>query len=128
MYALNHVVYEATRNLQTGEIKVAGNTTAAFRAELCAQAGAMLDCNEIDYDVRHYETLAAINFTNPSFDADGRATNFAFQPGNASDYSVVRASMPHHFITPFMDQLFGTTANNAAIVNSYVVMRNEPWN
>ena len=126
-YALNHVVYEASRNLQTGEIKTAGNTSAAFLAELCAHSGLMIDCNEIDYDVKAYDALADIEFHEPEFDEEGRATNFSFEPGGASDYSVVRASIPHTFITPFMNQLFGLE-DSPAIANSFAVVRNEPWN
>jgi Flp pilus assembly protein TadG len=127
-YALNHVVAEATRNLQTGEIQVAGNTPQAFLDEMCAHSGLMIDCHEIDYDVRHYEELADIQFHEPTFDEKGRATNFNFDPGGSSDYSVVRASIPHTFITPFMNQMFGIGPDKPAIVNSFSIVRNEPWN
>ena len=126
-YALNHVVAEAVRNLQTGEISVAGNTTQAFLDEMCAHSGLMIDCNDIDYDVRHYENLEDIEFHEPTFDEQGRATNFGFDPGGANDYSVVRASTPHTFITPFMNQLFGIGPDKPALVNSFSIVRNEPW-
>jgi Flp pilus assembly protein TadG len=126
-YALNHVVSEATRNLQTGEIQVAGNTAQDFMDEMCAHAGMMIDCAEIDYDVRHYEELADIEFQEPTFNDEGHATNFNFDPGDAGDYSVVRASIPHSFITPFMNQLFGIGPDKPAIVNSFSIVRNEPW-
>jgi Flp pilus assembly protein TadG len=126
-YALNHVVSEAVRNLQTGEIQTAGNTTQAFLDEMCAHSGMMIDCHEIDYDVRHYTDLDDIQFTEPTFNPLGRATNFGFDPGGANDYSVVRASMPHSFITPFMNQLFGMGPDQPALVNSFSIVRNEPW-
>jgi Flp pilus assembly protein TadG len=127
-YALNYVVSEAVRNLQTGEIQVAGNTTGAFLAEMCAHSGMMIDCNAIDYDVRHYSTLSAINFHEPTFNDEGRATNFGFDPGGASDYSVVLASTPHNFVTPFMNELMGITDGKKAAVSSFSIVRNEPWN
>jgi Flp pilus assembly protein TadG len=126
-YALNHVVAEAVRNLQTGEIKAAGNTTQAFMDEMCAHSGLMIDCKAIDYDVRHYEKLKDIKYTEPTFNDEGRAINFKFDPGAAGDYSVVRASTPHSFITPFMNELMGTN-DKKAIVNSFSIVRNEPWN
>jgi Flp pilus assembly protein TadG len=126
-YALNHVVAEAVRNLQTGEISVAGNTTQAFLDEMCAHSGLMIDCHEIDYDVRHYDKLEDIEFHEPTFDEEGRATNFGFDPGGANDYTVVRASMPHTFITPFMNQLFGIGPDKPALVNSFSIVRTEPW-
>lgn len=126
-YALNHVVAEAVRNLQTGEVSVAGNTPQAFLDEMCAHAGLMIDCHEIDYDVQHYDDLDDIKFTEPTFDDEGHATNFGFNPGGANDYSVVRASIPHTFITPFMNQLFGIGPDKPALVNSFSIVRNEPW-
>ena len=128
IYALNHVVYEASRNLQTGEIRTAGNNSAAFLAELCAHSDMLIDCNEIDYDVAAYEELGDIEYHEPEFDEDGHATNFNFEPGKSNDYSVVRASIPHSFVTPFMNQLVGLGPENPAIVNSYCIVRNEPWN
>ncbi len=127
-YALNHVVYEAARNLQTGEVAGAGNTEQAFIDELCAHSGMMIDCNEIDYDVQAYDDLNDATYPAPAFDTDGRATNFVFEPGEANQYSVVRASIPHRFVTPFMDHLFRMGPDQPAIVNSYIIVRNEPWN
>ena len=49
------------------------------------------------------------------------------QPGGAEQYSVVRASLHHRFITPFMDQLFHMGPDLPAIVNAYVIVKNEPW-
>lgn len=127
-YALAHVVSEATRNLQTGEIATAGNTSQAFMDEICAHSGMMIDCSQIDYDVRHYKDLADIKFTEPTFNEDGHATNFKFDPGGASEYSVVRASIPHTFVTPFMNKMMNIGPQNPAIVNSFAIVRNEPWN
>jgi Flp pilus assembly protein TadG len=129
-YALNHVVYEAARNLQTGEVQSAGNPeqqATAFREEVCAQAGTLIDCNEIVFDVRAYEDLEDVDYPPPVFDEDGNPVNFVFQPGGASDYSVIRAAIHHEFVTPFMAELFGMGPDLPAIVNSYCIVKNEPW-
>jgi len=126
-YALNHVVYEAARNLQTGEVQNSGDMQSAFEDEVCNTAGVLIDCTEIDFDVRAFDDLADITYPPVTFDDDGTPTNFVFQPGTANQYSVVRAAMPHQFITPFMDQLFRMGPDMPAIVNSYVVVKNEPW-
>jgi Flp pilus assembly protein TadG len=126
-YALNHVVYEAARNLQTGEVQTAGNMAQAFHDEVCAQAGAMIDCNEIVFDVRAFDKLDEVTFPPVQFDEDGNPMNFVFQPGTANQYSVVRAAIHHQFITPFMDKLFRMGPDMPAIVNSFCIVRNEPW-
>ena len=126
-YALNHVVYEATRNLQTGEVQSASNMEAAFRDQACAAAGAMIDCNTIYFDVRAFDALKDVTYPPPVFDEKGVPTNFVFQPGNPDQYSVVRASLHHQFITPFMDQLFQMGPDLPAIVNAFCIVKNEPW-
>jgi Flp pilus assembly protein TadG len=127
-YALNHVVYEAARNLQTGEVQSNNDMQAAFNDEVCAQAGVLIDCNEITFDVRTFDDLADITYPPVTFDEDGVPTNFVFDPGGANQYSVVRAAMHHQFITPFMDHLFQMGPDMPAIVNAYVIVKNEPWN
>lgn len=126
-YALNHVVYEAARNLQTGEVQNSADMAEAFHEEVCAQAGGMIDCEAIVFDVRSFDSLGEVTFPAVVFDDEGNPTNFVFEPGGAKKYSVVRASIHHQFITPFMSELMGMGPDLPAIVNSYSIVRNEPW-
>ena len=127
-YALNHIVYEATRNLQTGEVQGAEDMRERFD-ELCGEsAGALMDCNEIEWDVRNYDALNELEFPPVEFDENGLPTNFIFDPGGPNQFSVVRATIHHQFVTPFMDQLFQMGPDKPAIVNSFCIVRNEPWN
>jgi Flp pilus assembly protein TadG len=126
-YALNHVVYEASRNLQTGEVQSSSNMEEAFKQEACDKAGALIDCNAIVFDVRAFDKLADVTYPPPTFDEDGLPDNFVFEPGDANQYSVVRASIQHQFITPFMDKLFQMGPDLPAIVNAFCIVKNEPW-
>jgi len=126
-YALNHIVYEAARNLQTGEVQTSGDMEAAFRSEACAAAGPMIDCNDIAFDVRSFDDLNEAVYPEPEFDENGNPINFVFQPGGPSQYSVVRAAIHHTFITPFMGKFFNMGEDLPAIVNSFSIVRNEPW-
>jgi Flp pilus assembly protein TadG len=127
IYTLNFVVYESARNLQTGEVQTSADMEAAFKTEMCAQAGPLIDCEAIKYDVRSFDEISEIDYPPVEFDEDGNPTNFVFEPGGPNEYSVVRASIHHQFITPFMDKLFRMGPDMPAIVNSFVVVRNEPW-
>ncbi len=126
-YALNHVVYEAARNLQTGEVQTAADMRAAFEEEVCDKAGPMIDCEAIVFDVRAFDNLADISYPPAIFDEDGNPSNFVFEPGGANQYSVVRAAIHHQFVTPFMDKLFRMGPDMPAIVNSFCIVKNEPW-
>jgi Flp pilus assembly protein TadG len=126
-YALNHIVYEATRNLQTGEVQSAANMRQEFD-KLCQEsAGPLMSCDDIFWDVRSFDEISAIDFPPPEFDEKGIPVNFVFEPGGANKYSVVRAAIHHQFITPFMDQLFHLGPDMPALVNAFCIVKNEPW-
>ncbi|HEX5007462.1 MAG TPA: TadE/TadG family type IV pilus assembly protein [Hyphomonadaceae bacterium] len=126
-YALNHVVYEAARKLQTGEVQNSGDMANTFSDEVCAAAGPMIDCKQIVFDVRSFDEIEDISYPPVEFDDEGNPMNFVFEPGGPEKYSVIRASIHHQFITPFMDKLFRIGPDMPAIVNAYCVVRNEPW-
>lgn len=128
MYALNHVVYEATRNLQTGEVQSASDMRAEFDTLCQESAGPLMNCNDIQWDVRSYDELNDIEYPPVEYDEDGIPSNFEFSPGGPSEYSVVRATLHHQFVTPFMDKLFQMGPDQPAIVNSFCIVKNEPWN
>ncbi|MEZ5937992.1 MAG: TadE/TadG family type IV pilus assembly protein [Hyphomonadaceae bacterium] len=127
-YALDHVVYEATRNLQTGEVQQSEDMGEAFNSAACEAARTLINCNDIVFDVRSYDSIADIDFPPVVFDENGRPANFVFQPGGAYKYSVVRAALEYQFVTPMMGKLLGVTRESPAIINAYYVVRNEPWN
>jgi hypothetical protein len=77
--------------------------------------------------VRAFDNLADVTYPPPTFDEDGLPDNFVFEPGDANQYSVVRATLQHQFITPFMDQLFQMGPDLPAIVNAFCIVKNEPW-
>ena len=126
-YALNHVVYEATRNLQTGEVQTSGNMAQSFQNAVCDASGPLIDCNDMVFDVRAFDAISDITFPEVVYDENGKPVNFVFQPGGANKYSVVRAAIPHHFVTPYMSRLMGLEGNASAILNSYAIVKNEPW-
>ena len=127
-YALNHIVYEATRNLQTGEVQAEPNAMRQKFDEMCAEsAGPLMNCNDISWDVRAYDELNEIQYPPVEYDANGLPTNFVFQPGGANQYSVVRATIRHSFVTPFMEKLFQMGPDQPAIANAFCIVKNEPW-
>ena len=127
-YTLNHIVYESTRSLQTGQVQSATNMRQKFE-EMCAEsAGPLMNCEDIQWDVRSYDALNQIEYPPVEYDEQGLPKNFVFQPGGANQYSVVRATIQHSFVTPFMDKLFQMGPDQPAIANAFCIVRNEPWN
>jgi Flp pilus assembly protein TadG len=130
-YALGYVTYEAARVLQTGQVQTSADMSKAFHDQVCASSGLMLDCESIQFDVRSFDNVSDVTYPPPEFDKDGKPVNFVFEPGGANKYSVVRSSIRHDFVTPFMADLFDMKDSNnkniTAIVNSYCIVKNEPW-
>ena len=123
---LKHVLYEASRNVQTGEVQDAVDPQAYFQAEFCEDAIFLIKCEDVFFDVRSAATLSAVSFPAATFDSDGEPTNFVFQPGSANQVTTMRVATPYRFVTPFMQDVFQPDGAPAIIVG-YSVARNEPF-
>jgi Flp pilus assembly protein TadG len=123
---LKHVLYEASRNIQTGEVQDAADPQAFFQSEYCQDVSFLAECSSISFDVRAFDSLAEISYPDASFGADGAPTNFVFQPGGSDQLTVMRVATPYTFITPLMADIFQPSGQPAIIVG-YSVARNEPF-
>jgi Flp pilus assembly protein TadG len=123
---ISHVMYEASRDIQTGEIQANANPATAFRDAWCPKAMGVVSCDAISFDVRSFNTLADVSFPAATFDANGKPTNFVFQPGSGDQITAMRASTPHRFVTPMMADIF-QDGDAPVIIVGYSVARNEPF-
>ncbi|MEM9740710.1 MAG: TadE/TadG family type IV pilus assembly protein [Pseudomonadota bacterium] len=123
---LKHVLYEASRNVQTGEVQDAIDPQALFQTEYCDDATFLIRCEDVFFDVRAAASLGAITFPSATFNASGQPTNFVFQPGGPNDITTMRVATPYRFFTPFMQDIFQPDGAPAIIVG-YSVARNEPF-
>lgn len=123
---LKHVLYEASRNIQTGEVQDADDPQAFFQSEYCKDVAFLASCSSISFDVRAFDSLGDITYPDAVFDADGKPTNFVFQPGNSEQVTVMRVSTPYRFITPMIADIFQPDGAPAIIVG-YSVAKNEPF-
>lgn len=123
---LKHVLYEASRNVQTGEVQDAGDPQTYFQTEYCDDAAFLIRCEAVFFDVRSAASLSAITFPDATFNTDGEPTNFVFQPGGPNDITTMRVATPYRFITPFMQDIF-QPGGSPAIIVGHSVARNEPF-
>jgi Flp pilus assembly protein TadG len=123
---LKHVLYEASRNVQTGEVQDAGDPQAYFQTEFCQDAIFLIQCEHVYFDVRSAASLSAVTFPAATFNSQGEPTNFVFQPGSANQITTMRVATPYRFVTPFMQDVFQPDGTPAIIVG-YSVARNEPF-
>ena len=123
---LKHVLYEASRNVQTGEVQDAVDPQAYFQTEYCSDAAFLVDCQDVFFDVRSSTDLASITFPAATFDSSGVPTNFVFQPGGPDTITTMRVATPYEFFTPMLQNIFQPDGDPAIIVG-YTVARNEPF-
>lgn len=123
---LKHVLYEASRNVQTGEVQGADDPQTYFQTEYCDDAVFLIRCEDVYFDVRSAASLSAVTFPEATFNSAGEPTNFVFQPGTANQVTIMRVATPYGFTTPFMQAVFQPDGAPAIIVG-YSVARNEPF-
>ena len=123
---LKYVLYEASREIQTGEIQKAVSPSESFKVKYCTNANFMFDCDEIFFDVRKFDSLADIAFPDAQFDKDGHATNFVFKPGGSEEITAMRVATPFFFVTP-MVQKYMQPNGDPVILVGYAVVKNEPY-
>lgn len=121
-----HVLYETSRVLQTGQVQRSDNPETEFQAVYCEAAMTIFDCNDISFDVRAFDSMADIVIPDATFNSSGRPTNFVFQPGKGEQITALRVSIPHQFITPMMRDIFQPDGTPAIIVG-YSISKNEPF-
>ena len=76
--------------------------------------------------MRSFATVADVVFPNPTFDSNGKPTNFVFQPGGSSQITAIRASATHNFITPFLTDILQPQGKPVILVG-FSIFKNEPF-
>ena len=123
---VSHVLYEASRNIQTGEIQNSDNPQQMFLEEYCADTPEFMRCEDISFDVRSFDSINEVSFPAPVYNDEGIPQNFVFQPGEGEQITAIRASIPHQFVTPLMRNYFQPSEAPAILVG-YSIAKNEPF-
>jgi TadE-like protein len=121
--ALDGAAREAARPIRTGETQQSPDPLAAFRGRLCDRLLGFVGCDEIVYDVRHFDDFASVAMP-PLYEEDGTAAPTGFEPGDAGDIVVVRASLRWAYRTPMLATAFGAADQE---VTASTVFKNEPF-
>ncbi|MEM1366090.1 MAG: TadE/TadG family type IV pilus assembly protein [Pseudomonadota bacterium] len=122
---LKHVMHESSRFVQTGQLERAGNTEEALRNFVCQVSEPYIDCTTVDFDVKRFAKYADVTFPDATFDANGRATNFAFDMSGTGPVVGIRMSMKYDFSTKLLQDAMMEKDQNAIALH-FTVARNEP--
>lgn len=115
---------EASRQIRTGLVQNSGAPIGFFRDRLCENMFGLVDCADLQVDVRNFAQFGSAN--PPALAGDGAGNTFA--PGNAGDIVIARVSYRIQFITPFLDRILSTEGGDGSrLLISSSAFRNEPF-
>ncbi|MCW5702885.1 MAG: TadE/TadG family type IV pilus assembly protein [Bradyrhizobium sp.] len=91
---LENGVQDSGRLIYTNQITNTNTTVAQFKADLCNRVSVLMNCSNIDVDVKYYPAGTAITITDPIDGAgnyDNSGLGFNVPPANSNGTVVVRA-------------------------------------
>lgn len=123
---LNGAVYDASRVIRTGQAQASGDPEMAFSEALCSQAGLLLDCAALEYQVETLESFEEADLE-PEFDEDGHMIPVPFDAGAVSDIVIIRVVYLYPLLTPMIGRFFADSPNNTKLLMATTVMQTEPY-
>jgi len=133
---LAEAVTATSRSLLTGQSRSIYNgspaaNAAAFRSNICSQAGAMVDCSKLVVDVRSYGSFSnaqtGTNASNPLAGGRYDTSGFSYSQPTSGQIVVVRAALEYSlYFTRWSTALANIGGGKRAIIVS-ATFRAEPF-
>ena len=124
---VDNAVENAARAVRLGDLNPSDNGVS-FRNALCTNL-ILLDCNNFSFSVSVPTDLSKVD-TTPKVDATGAISSPSYDPGGPEDVVVVTIVYVHHFLIPYVANIFGDTSlldPTERDIVSYLVVKNEPY-
>jgi Flp pilus assembly protein TadG len=126
---VDNAVENGARAVRLGQLDANPATgVPEFRSALCTNL-VVLDCNNFSFSVSVPADLGNV-VTVPEVNPDGTLANPDYNPGGPQSVVLITIVYVHHFLIPYVAQLFGDTTmldpTERAII-SYLVVKNEPF-
>lgn len=138
---LNGATEDAARMIRTGQAQESADAEATFRDRLCGELHALIDCDDLRYQVIRLEDdetfETAFNSPENVFDdifdpasPDGFSAN-TFDAGEQNDRIIVRVIYDYPIITPMAGPFFSDGGDdrpgNTRLLVSTAIIQNEPY-
>lgn len=128
--AIDAGVEEAKRLTLTGQIASSGDAVAQlgrFRTAFCDQAGWIIDCDEVKFDVRAFKVFGTASMPNPVVDRVFDPSGMQFNPGQPCEIVVVRAYFEVWSVIGRMWNDAATLKNGNVLLGASAAFKNEPF-
>lgn len=122
---------EASRSIRTGTFQNGQTPTlAAFRSEVCSNLFGLIECNDIEFDIRTFASFNGAAVPSPINPATGLfdGSNFTFSPGAPNEIIIARAFFEQTLVTPIISQsLANLPGNKTRLISASIAFQNEPF-
>lgn len=128
--AVDAGVEEAKRVTMTGQVAGAGNATAQlskFKTAFCNQAGWIIDCNSVQFDVRAFQTFGVAAMPNPISGGNFNSGGMQFNTGKPCEIVVIRAYYQTKAITAMIRKDVAQLSNGNVVIAGAAAFKNEPY-
>lgn len=128
--ALDAGVEEAKRVTMTGQV-ASGATPAlqlsAFRTAFCNQAGWIISCDAVQFDVRSFDVFGAAAMPNPVVGGVFNPGGLQFDPGKPCKIVVIRAYYETSSITAMIRNDVANLSGGNVLLSGAAAFKNEPY-
>lgn len=128
--AIEAGVEEAKRVTMTGQVAGAGAGAAQlalFKKAFCDQAGWIISCDAVKFDVRAFTTFGAAAMPNPVSGGVFNSGSLQFNPGKPCEIVVVRAYYEVSSITAMIRNDMATLNGGKVLLAGAAAFKNEPY-
>src|SRR5437868_2548144 len=120
---------DASRMIMTGQAQTQGFALADFKNAVCSRVFAMFDCaNQVQIDVRTYNSFSAAQPSQPTIDQNGNlVNNFTFTPGGPGCIVVARVMYAWPVYVSLLGFNLADMAGGKRLLMATAAFRNEPY-
>lgn len=128
-FVLEGSVMDVSRMIQTGSLQeeAAGDQEGVFATALCDAAGMLLNCGDLQYEVRKLDNFSGN--IDPVYNEDGDLDEPVFNAADieAECVALIRVAYRYQFMTPLFGHYFGAEGNSRLLMAT-TVFQVEPYN
>lgn len=127
--AIDAGVEEAKRVVMTGQVQASGTPTQQFdkfKLAFCDQAGWIIPCEEVKFDVRSFTSFTGAAMPNPVTGGVFNSAGMQFNPGSANQIVVIRAYYETTSLTAMIRNDVANLTNGNVLLAGSAAFKNEP--
>lgn len=127
--AIDAGVEEAKRVVMTGQVQAAGTPTLQFdkfKTAFCDQAGWIIPCDKVKFDVRAFTSFTGASMPNPVNNGVFNSAGMQFNPGTPNQIVVIRAYYETTSMTAAIRNDVANLTNGNVLLAGSAAFKNEP--